>query len=421
MGESVLCAASIEQARIVHRYARAALEPLGGYRFLDSATRAGITHKATGTRLRVIGSNGKTAMGLVNTPLAICDEPGSWEVNGGGLLHDAISTAQGKPGSPLRAIYVGTLAPATAGWWHELIADGSRGSMYVEALRADPDRWRDMREIQRVNPLSRIDSRFKAKLVEELAEAKRDSRLKARFFSYRLNIPTADEASMLLSVDDFKAACARPVAGPFGKPIIGLDLGGGRAWSAAVAMWESGRCDALAICPGVPSIREQERRDRVPAGTYQRLIDAGLLRVATGLRVPPVPMVVDAIRDAWGQPDHIVCDRFRLPELQDHARGIMIVPRVSRWSEASADIRALRKLALDGPLSVATAARPLLAASLSVAMVKNDEQGSVRLIKRDANNNTGRDDAAAAMVLCAGQLHRHLARPVRTGIYLGLV
>ena len=69
MGESVLCAASIEQARIVHRYARAALEPLGGYRFLDSATRAGITHKATGTRLRVIGSNGKTAMGLVNTPL----------------------------------------------------------------------------------------------------------------------------------------------------------------------------------------------------------------------------------------------------------------------------------------------------------------------------------------------------------------
>ena len=159
----------------------------------------------------------------------------------------------------------------------------------------------------------------------------------------------------------------------------------------------------------------------MPAGTYQRLIDAGLLRVATGLRVPPVPMVVDAIRDAWGQPDHIVCDRFRLPELQDHARGIMIVPRVSRWSEASADIRALRKLALDGPLSVATAARPLLAASLSVAMVKNDEQGSVRLIKRDANNNTGRDDAAAAMVLCAGQLHRHLARPVRTGIYLGLV
>ena len=100
--ESVLCAASIEQARIVFRFARAELEPLGGYRFIDSATRAAILHIATNTRLRVLGSNGKTAFGLVNTPWAICDEPGSWEVTGGQLLFDAIETSKGKPGSPLR-------------------------------------------------------------------------------------------------------------------------------------------------------------------------------------------------------------------------------------------------------------------------------------------------------------------------------
>ena len=69
--ESVLCAASIEQARIVFRFARAELEPPGSYRFLDSVTRAGITHVPTNTRLRVIGSNGKTAMGLVGCPWAI--------------------------------------------------------------------------------------------------------------------------------------------------------------------------------------------------------------------------------------------------------------------------------------------------------------------------------------------------------------
>ena len=60
--ESVLCAASIEQARIVFRFARSELEPRGGYRFLDSHTRIGIVHVATNTRLRVIGSNGRTAM-----------------------------------------------------------------------------------------------------------------------------------------------------------------------------------------------------------------------------------------------------------------------------------------------------------------------------------------------------------------------
>ena len=100
--ESVLCAASIEQARIVYRFARAELEPTGAYRFIDSATRAAILHLATHTRLRVLGSNGKTAFGLVGCPWAICDEPGSWETVGGQLLFDAIETAKGKPGSPLR-------------------------------------------------------------------------------------------------------------------------------------------------------------------------------------------------------------------------------------------------------------------------------------------------------------------------------
>ena len=123
--ESVLCAASIEQARIVFRFAREALEPSSEYRFLDSHTRIGITHKPTNTRLRVIGSNGRTAMGLVGCPWAICDEPGAWETNGGTLLHDAIETAKGKPGSPLTAVYIGTLAPAISGWWHDLIKRGS--------------------------------------------------------------------------------------------------------------------------------------------------------------------------------------------------------------------------------------------------------------------------------------------------------
>ena len=114
--ESVLIGGSIEQCRIVFRAARRILEPTGEYRFLDSATRCAITHKASDTRLRVIGSNAKTSMGLVNCPVAILDEPGAYEVNAGGLMWDAIRTAQGKPDSPLRAILIGTLAPATGGW-----------------------------------------------------------------------------------------------------------------------------------------------------------------------------------------------------------------------------------------------------------------------------------------------------------------
>ena len=136
--ESVLCAASIEQARIVFRFARAELEPTGEYRFLDSHTRIGVVHKDTNTRLRVIGSNGKMAFGLVGCPWAICDEPGAWETNGGTLLFDAVATALGKPGSPMRALFIGTLAPASGGWWHDLIERGSHGSTYVQTCKVIP-------------------------------------------------------------------------------------------------------------------------------------------------------------------------------------------------------------------------------------------------------------------------------------------
>ena len=414
--ESVLCAASIEQARIVFRFARETLEPTGEYRFLDSHTRIGIVHKATNTRLRVIGSNGKTAMGLVGCPWVICDEPGAWEVNGGTLLHDAVETAKGKPGSPLRALYIGTLAPATSGWWHDLIEDGSHGSVYVQALRGDPERWDQWPEIRRCNPLVAISADFRRKLLEERDKARADTRLKARFLSYRLNVPTADESTMLLDVDSWQRVCARDVPGREGKPIVGVDLGGGRAWSAAVALWRSGRVEAIAVAPGIPSLEAQEKRDRVPAGTYRRLAESGALRVAEGLRVQPPAALYAAIRAQWGRVEVVVCDRFRLDELRDCVNGTPVAPRVARWSEAAADIRALRKSAADGPLACEPGSRGLLTASLSAAMVKNDDAGNTRLAKK-GTNNTARDDVAAALVLAAGALAR---APKRRGGYHGL-
>ena len=403
-GEIVIVAASVEQGRIPFRFAREALEPRGGFRFLDSATRIGIVHKATNTRTRVLGSNAKAAMGFVGVPLVVADEPGSYETVAGELMHTAIQTAQGKPGSPLRAVYIGTLAPATVGWWHDLIADGSHGSTYVQALQGDSDKWDQWSEIRRCNPLTAISADFRRKLLEERDAARRDSRLKARFLSYRLNVPTGDESTMLLVVDDWERMAARPVSPRDGHPLVGVDLGGGRAWSAAVACWRNGRVEALACAPGIPGLNEQERRDRVPKGTYRALAAKGGLRIAEGLRVQPPSELWRAVREAWGAPESVICDRFRLGELQDCVNGTPVVSRVSRWSEAAFDIRSLRKLAADGPLAVAEPSRLLLAASLSVALVKNDDQGSMRLSK-NGSNNTARDDVAAALVLVAGVAH----------------
>ena len=115
-----------------------------------------------------------------------------------------------------------------------------------------------------------------------------------------------------------------------------------------------------------------------------------------------------------------LCDRFRLNELADCVNGTPLVPRVTRWSEASEDIRALRKMAADGPLSCEESSQLLVAASLSAALVKNDDQGSARLVKR-GSNNTGRDDVAAALTLVAGAYMRSLTMPRPRWRYAGMV
>ncbi len=93
--------------------------------------------------------------------------------------------------------------------------------------------------------------------------------------------------------------------------------------------------------------------------------------------------------------------------------------RVWRWSDAAEDIRALRKGALDGPFNIGGGA-DLLAASLSVSMVKNDDAGNVRLVKGNTNN-TARDDVSAALILAAGEYQRWIFSPPAPAEYYGMI
>ena len=104
------------------------------------------------------------------------------------------------------------------------------------------------------------------------------------------------------------------------------------------------------------------------------LADKGLLHIADGLRVQPPSALWELVVTTWDVPVRLVADRFRMPQLLDAMAGATLVePRVTRWSEAAFDIRSLRALAADGLLVVAEESRLLLAASLSVALMKNDD------------------------------------------------
>ncbi len=407
--EAVLFSGSIEQARIVYRTARDILEPLGGYTFTDAANRVGIVHRSTNTRLRAHGSNPKTAFGLVGVPLVIIDEPGVLDVTGGGMLWDSIATAQGKPGSALHAVLIGTMAPASSGWWHDLVNGGSHGSVYVQKIQGERETWDSWHTIRSANPLVEIDAVFRKKLLEERDAAREDTRLKARFMSYRLNIPTADESATLLTVEDVEEWMGRPVPERVGRPIVALDVGGTRAWSAAVAAWENGRIEVCAVAPGKPDLEAQERRDRVPGGTYRQLMESGVLAVSEGREVPLVGELWGEVVARWGLPVRVICDRFRIGELRDVVGpGAVIEARVTRWSESTFDIGALRRLVKDGPLTLEESSRLIMVASLQAALVKNDDAGSVRMVKRDTHNQA-RDDVAMALTLAAGAYARAMA------------
>ena len=420
--ESHLVASTIGQSRktcfkLLRRMVEDGKNPLD-YAVSESANACHVRHKATNTRVSVVAGSAKATLGLVGCPLVVIDEPGAFELDGGAGLWDSIDTALAKPESPLRVFVIGHLAPratAPGHWYYDLVAAGTTGRTHVQLIQGRRELWDHASEIQRCSPLSWGYPASRRKLLEQRDAARTDSAALSRFLGYRLNWPEPDAARVLLTVADWMAVEARPVPDAQGDPSVGIDMGENRAFSAAVAVYRNGRTEAIAVCPGVPSIEAQERRDNVPPGTYQRLVDVGSLRVAEGLRIPPAAMVADVVK-AW-RPAAVTADRRRINELYD--AGLRVESRMTRWFAASEDIRALRTLAIDGNLSVVPQARGLLTASLAAAVVKSDDGGNMRLIKKGFNNSS-RDDVAAALTLAVGALAR---LPVRSagGAYHGCV
>ena len=406
--ESHIIAASLGQSRrTTFKLLRQLFENIDDYKIADNQNDSRVYHKPSKTIVSVLAANYRTAQGLVDVPLVICDEPGSWDTTGGLQCWEAIEGALRKPTMPgkprMRILAIGTLGPALDGWWHDMIRGGSTRTTYVQALIGDRDKWDSLRELRRVNPLvARYPEQWR-ELRDLLDKSRRDSREKSAFITRHLNQPTPDEGKALLTLAEWDLCLAREAPPRVGRPVVGLDMGGGRAWSSAVGMWPNGRVEAIALAPGFPDIQEQERRDIVPRGTYQKLVDAGLLIQATGYHSPPVGMLLDAIKD-W-RPLSLTSDRFRADDVMDARPPCRVIFRAMMPSEKSQDIRALRRMSSDGPIAPAPESRSLLEASLAVAVVAHDKRGNVELVK-SGNNNCSRDDVAAALVLAAGAFER---------------
>ena len=404
--ENVLVAASRPQAAIVLDFARAALGESDGYRWAKDTA----IHIASRTRVRVISSDSRRALGLgANVRIVIADEPGAWSPTAGRRLWDAITTALGKRKTTI--IAVGTLAPAPltgpASWWPSFVASGNSDGRHVALLQADADKWRDFDEVLRVNPVAAINPHLRRTLAREHEAALSSERAARPFRQYRLNIPGEPvDTQPLVTAAEWARVCARPVPACEGRPTIGVDLGGSRSWSAACAVWPSGRVESWALAPGVPSLAEAEREDQVSEGAYRELVRSGGLAVDEARAVPDIGLLLSRIWE-W-EPTVLVSDPYRSAELYQVVAGrVRIIERARGGGESTSNVQALRARLLDTAAGVSEASRALLGAAFAQTSLVIDATGITKVTKARAKRS--RDDAAAALLLAAGELARRPA------------
>ena len=401
--ENVLVAASRAQAAIVLDFTRQFLADQEGYRWrLD-----GVEHLASRARVKVISSDSRRAMGLgANVRLAICDEPGSWAPQSGRRLWDAVCTGLGK--RTMTIIAIGTLAPAPltgpASWWPATVAAGSGNATHVALLQADPDRWESFDEVLRVNPVAAVNPHLRRALEREHKSALESDRAARTFRQFRLNIPGEKvDSQPLITSAEWERICTKPIPEISGKPVIGLDLGGTRSWSAACALWPSGRIESWALAPGFPLLSDQEKEDQVAEGTYSELVRSGGLAVDEGQHVPSIERLLARIWN-WN-PTAIICDNYRAPELHQVVSGrARVIERARSGGEATGNIQALRSLLLDSNAGVTEPSRALLGAAWAQTNLAISNEGLVKVTKIDARRS--RDDAAASLLLAAGEQAR---------------
>ena len=401
--EVICVASSFGQARIIFEdvlgYARGLGHDLADrslWRLQDSANQATLEYRPTGARIKCIGSDPKRAHGL-RPYLVLFDEPAQTEAGSSEAMISALRTGLGKtPGS--RLIALGTLPSDGQHWFSQMLRDAPYHQLHAVAKDAPLYRastW------GKANPSMPYLPSLKAEIKAEAEVARRDGVILQSFKSLRLNMGLPDVVSgVLLEADVWEGIEGE--AEREGDYILGLDLGGSTAQSAACAYYPaSGLLEGFAVFPENPNLATRSTNDGA-GNLYSECHRRGELIIA-GDQVSDIKALLSEALERWGEPAAIAADRFKKSELLQHLNAldfaVDVVLRGQGWKDGAEDVRAFQLAALQGQVTPVKSL--LLRASMSEARLVGDVAGNWKLAKSTEGGRKSRakDDIVAAMIL----------------------
>ena len=421
--ECVCVASSFDQSRVIFEdvlaflRARFDVDDRRTWRIQDSANRATVEHRASGARVRCIGSDPAKAHGL-RPALVLADEPAQWDHAKADRMRAALRTGLGKvPGSKMIAL--GTRPASDQHWFAKMLAGTGAAYRQVHAAAKGDPAFR-VRTWRKANPsLDHLPS-LANEIRGEAADARTDPALLASFRALRLNGGVADiEVATLLDAGTWeRIEGAAPVEG---RPVWGIDLGTSAAMSAVAAYWPaSGRLECLAAFPAIPTLQERGLRDGV-GRLYGECARRGELIQAGDHAVDVAALLREAV-ERFGAPRAIASDRWRESELRDALKAAAIPLaalelRGQGFKDGGADVEAFRRAVGEG--RVVPWRSLLLTAAMGEARTLMDPAGNSKLAKatEGGRRRNARDDAAAAAILAVALGTRRTTR--RGGAYLG--
>ena len=419
--EIIVVSSGIKEGRILFEACKAYLDvshnrkrggwSTGRYRVREGGGEYSIRDTDRGTRLSLVGSDSGHASGL-QPSLVIGDEGSSWKGANGERIHNLLLSSLGKvPAS--RYIAISTRPAAGEGHWFDRFVEEADVSVVYSADREDDlgssKTWR------KANPSLHRFPELKRAYAREYKAAQRDISSLAAFKSLRLNMGTPDVHSpnLLLEVHRWQECETDALPDAEGLRVMGIDLSDGVAMCGAVMVWETGRCEPLAMFSSDPSIEQREKADGCP-GIYQRMVQEGSLVLTPGKHVKVIDFIDEAF-SMWGIPDVVVADRYRQRELSEvMAASYPDVPiewRGTGFFSASEDLRRFRKRVFSGWVKVEK--RMLWRSCLAAARTINDSSGNEKLAKSSApwRSSRSRDDAIAALILAVAHADRVFSVP----------